>query len=169
MSKKHGRLPDDLIDVAARLSAERPTLSAERLSMTRKRVLRRVRGVPSRGAPAKRPWRPRLVLTAMLVLGIMLSSTGVGLAISGLAGNGSAGVIQYEQPSGGTAPEHAGGGGGGGGGGQQPTAGQEEVAGQRQVTTGESGLPFTGLAAIPLILVGGTLLITGIGLRRRTT
>ena len=113
----------------------------------------------------------------MLVLGIMLSTTGVGLAISGLASSGSAGKAQYGNPGGpppvkpckhppcGHQTQLGSSGETSRGGGQASTV---NASGQTKATAGGSSLPFTGLLAIPLILAGGALLITGIGLRRRT-
>jgi hypothetical protein len=109
----------------------------------------------------------------MLVLGIMMSTTGVGLAISGLASSGSAGKAQYGNPGGpppgkpsGRGPHGAQSGSSSG----QSTAGAGQVnaTGQTQATNNGRSLPFTGVLAIPLIVVGGALLATGIGLRRRT-
>ena len=172
MDERYERIPDDLIQVAERLTAARPKLDPERLARSRKHVLTRARAARGRGAPAERLWRPRLVLTGMLVLGIMLSTAGVGLAISGLAANGSAGKAQYGNPGGpppGKPPT------GRGSHSQLSSSGRTgarstavNATGQTKATSEKSGLPFTGLAAIPLIVAGVALLITGIGLRRRT-
>lgn len=112
--------------------------------------------------------RSRFAITMMLVAGFALSMTGVGFAVSGTSGNGSAGVAQYpdnEQSNGDVS----------GGGTERPTppsqpATQETVQAPQQVaTTTDSGqLPFTGLAVIPLLVAGAGLLISGLVLRRRT-
>ena len=119
--------------------------------------------------------KSRLVILTMLVLGMLLSTTGAGLAVSGLSGD-NASISQYAAPSpsggggvlgeqdsgAGEAPaENGGGNAPSGGGGVQPS---------RQVEAGANGsqLPFTGLAAIPVLLGGIALLSAGLVLRRRT-
>ena len=141
--------------------------------------------------------KSRMAITSMLVLGVLAGGTGTGLAVSGVSDSGSAGKAQYppgaqaledNQGGGGQSP---GGGEGPGGGGESPdvlgkeeaddtdVAGTRESGGQggggqsgvqatRQVSVQEDGnLPFTGLAAIPLILIGVGLLAAGVGLHRR--
>ena len=121
--------------------------------------------------------KSRLVVLTMLVLGMLLSTAGAGLAVSSVTGN--AAQDQYATPS----PT-----GGGGvlgdqdsGAGEQPStdngspspSGGEEgadVQPSRQVEAGanENNLPFTGFAAIPVLLGGIALLSAGLVLRRRT-
>lgn len=135
--------------------------------------------------------RSRIAITAMLVLGMVLSTTGVGLAISGSAGSGSAGNAQYPTtpttPTPPPPPESNEGGGISPGGnegapppaqapagevksGQQEAAPAEAVQVTRQLTTtGESQLPFTGFAVIPILVVGIGLLLSGLFLRRRNS
>lgn len=122
--------------------------------------------------------KSRLVVLTMLVLGMLLSTAGAGLAVSSVTGN-AAGDQYSQSPS-----------GGGGvlgdqdsGAGEQPSAdngdnspapsGGEEGAGvqpSRQVEAGanENKLPFTGFAAIPILIGGIALLSAGLVLRRRT-
>jgi hypothetical protein len=115
----------------------------------------------------------------MLVLGFAFSGAGAGLAVSGISGSDSAGVAQYGTTQ--TTPTEtnslpqqqlAPGGGEGqpteepGGQGSAPEE-VSEPAEQVSVDDGDS-LPFTGLAAIPLILMGGVLLTSGFVLRRGT-
>jgi len=115
--------------------------------------------------------KSRLAILAMLVAGMLLSTTGAGLAVTSLGGN-DASVAQY----GGGGEEGANGGGGGtnNGGGQGDVLGASdqgtEVQPARQVETGAGSgqLPFTGFLAIPVLLGGVALLSTGIVLRRRT-
>ena len=114
----------------------------------------------------------------MLVLGLVLSTSGAGLAVTGLANSDKAAISQY---GGGTTPQ-----GGGGvlgeeetGGGTMPQeennspSGGTDVQPTQQVESGaQSGggseLPFTGFAAIPILLGGVALLSAGLVLRRRT-
>ena len=124
--------------------------------------------------------KSRLVILSMLVFGMLLSTAGAGLAVSGLSGQNDASKAQYvgnETPSGGgdvlgdedagtnVLPESNSGDtspGGGEGNAVQPA---------RQVEAGattNSKLPFTGFAAIPVLLGGIALLSAGLVLRRRT-
>ena len=118
--------------------------------------------------------KSRLVILTMLVLGMLLSTTGAGLAVSGLSGNervdrpvldptptGGGGVLGDQDTGSGTSPEENGGGG---------TAPDTTTQPARQVEAGanNSSLPFTGFAAIPVLLGGIALLSAGLVLRRRT-
>jgi len=122
--------------------------------------------------------KSRLVILTMLVLGMLLSTAGAGLAVSGISGD--AALEQYgasETPSGGgdvlgdqdagtNAPANN-----GGGGGTNPGGGEGDTQPARQVEAGtdtDSSLPFTGFAAIPVLLGGIALLSAGLVLRRRT-
>ena len=125
--------------------------------------------------------KSRLVILSMLVLGILLSTTGAGLAVSGLSGD-NASVAQY----GATTPTASPGGGGvlgdqdtgsgvqpnqGGGNAPSGGGGKKSVQPTRQVEAGANtgnNLPFTGFAAIPILLGGIALLSAGLVLRRRT-
>lgn len=137
--------------------------------------------------------KSRLVILTMLVFGMLLSTAGAGLAISGVSGNasqdtyptttptstppGGGGVLGDQDQGAGeeVSPEDTSGGGGGnapsggggeGGSGVQPSRQVEAGAG-----TGSSGssLPFTGFAAIPILFGGLVLLGGGLVLRSRAT
>ena len=125
--------------------------------------------------------RSRIVILTMLVVGMLMSTAGAGLAIVG--GGSNASVAQYgktttppppttpppsnevlgDQDSGqGTQPTTTNGG--------TPKKGVQPA---RQVeagaTAGSTGnLPFTGFAAVPILLGGIVLLSVGLVLRRRT-
>ncbi len=122
--------------------------------------------------------KSRLVILTMLVLGMLLSTTGAGLAVTGLSGD-NASIAQYSTPTptptggggvlgqqdtgngNGTAPENNGGGG-------SPTpSGSVQPARQVEAGANNSTLPFTGFAAIPILLGGIALLSAGLVLRRR--
>ena len=135
--------------------------------------------------------KSRIVILGMLVLGMLLSTAGAGLAVSGLSGNNNAGVAQYgratptptptkapgsnnvlgEEDQGGdnqaVLPESS-------SGGNAPSAGNgSAVQPSRQAEAGASPssgsqLPFTGFAAIPILLGGIALLSAGLVLRRKT-
>ena len=120
--------------------------------------------------------KSRIAILSMLVLGMLMSTTGAGLAVSGLSQH-NASVAQYGTPtptptSGGgnvlgdedsgnnVLPESNNGGGPSG-----------DVQPARQVEAGadtNSSLPFTGFAAVPILLGGIALLSAGLVLRRRT-
>ena len=124
--------------------------------------------------------KSRLVILTMLVLGMLLSTTGAGLAVSGLSGN-NASIAQYTTPTptptgrggvlgdqdtgSGTSPESN-----NGGGGTAPNEASNNTQPARQDEAGanNSQLPFTGFAAIPVLLGGIALLSAGLVLRRRT-
>ena len=118
--------------------------------------------------------KSRIVILSMLVFGMLLSTAGAGLAVSG--GQNDASVAQYGQskndaPAGGgnvLGDEDSGTNAApnddtpGGGGAVQPS---------RQVEAGAntgSSLPFTGFAAVPILVGGIALLSAGLVLRRRT-
>ena len=130
--------------------------------------------------------KSRLVILTMLVFGMLLSTAGAGLAISGVTGN--AAQTQYPKsetptpgPGGGVLGDQDDGAGENvspsdneGGGGTNPT---DEESGDtqpsRQVEAGQgtdSGeLPFTGFAAIPILFGGLVLLGGGLVLRSRAS
>ena len=173
---------DDLKPVIEQLRTHRPEATPLELDAVKQRVLRRAAGAAGWGARSATFMKSRLAILGMLVAGMFLTTAGAGMAITGLQGN-DASVAQY-------GPGGSGGGGGGGGGnnvlpeeqGNQGGVAGENAAGggggqgiqpSRQVeagadTGGGEELPFTGLAAIPILLGGVALLSTGLVLRRRT-
>ena len=145
-----------------RLRSERPELSALQMDAVKGNVRQRVRGRPN-PILGRSFMKSRLALTAVLVLGLMMTGTGATIAIDGASDSGSAGVAQYGNNNNGNGNE-----GGnlageeqGGGGNTQPA---EQVAAQG----GSGSLPFTGFVAIPLLIGGVALAGTGAVLRRRT-
>jgi len=124
--------------------------------------------------------RSRLAILFMLVSGFALSGAGAGLAVSGVVGDNAASTAQYDTPatdtpvlapeqgvqgeqnSGAPAPESK----------PPAKAAPAEKAEPTQVTrqvsadTTDGELPFTGFAAIPILLVGVFLLASGFLLRR---
>ncbi|MDA0185772.1 hypothetical protein OJ997_36045 [Solirubrobacter phytolaccae] len=120
----------------------------------------------------------------MLVTGMLFSTAGAGLAVTGLQSGDDASVAQYATPTpeggvlpaeeqnepteeGGVAPAE-----------EQETAPAAESGGvagvtedlqpARQAEAGTDQLPFTGFAAIPVLIGGLALLSAGLVLRRRT-
>jgi hypothetical protein len=99
---------DDLLELGDRLRAARPQLTAAELDDVKLRVRRRVARPESKGTGFM---KSRLAIMLMLVLGVMLSTTGAGLAISGVAGSDDAAGNQYCAPdssSGYTGPGNSG-------------------------------------------------------------
>ena len=103
--------------------------------------------------------KSRLAILLMLVLGMVFSTAGAGLAVQGL-GSDDASVSQYGTP---TPPGDV--------------LGEEDESGvdgdvtqaPRQTENGsDSELPFTGFLALPVLLGGVALLSAGLVLRRRT-
>jgi hypothetical protein len=171
-------LQPDLQPVIDQLRANRPEATALELDAAKQRVQARVANPARRRTRRAELMKSRLVILTMLVLGILLSTTGAGLAVSGISGNaaqdqygktptssptGGSGVLGDQDTGNGTSPdtENSGPAGGGGSPGVQPT---------RQVEAGadNNSLPFTGFAAIPVLLGGIALLSAGLVLRRRT-
>jgi hypothetical protein len=172
----------DLEPVASELRAGRPRLTALELDATR-RLIRARAAAPARRRTTKGTFmKSRLGILTMLVAGMLLSTTGAGLAVSGLS-NDSAAKSQYgnvnnedDDKQGGRGnvlgEEESGGGSGGPSGGSAPASDENDLQPARQVEAGadEGGgeLPFTGFAAIPVLLGGIALLTTGLVLRRRS-
>ena len=128
--------------------------------------------------------RSRLAIIAMLVFGMVLSTGGGALAVSGFTSQSdNAAKQQYGKPGGtdnggkggnGVLGEEESGGPAGGTENGGAPAGTEDQGTQpaRQVEAGAQGtggdqLPFTGFAAIPILLGGIALLTSGLVLRHR--
>lgn len=163
-------------DIERRLREQRPELSALELDEVKTRVRRHADRTPGKGQPMK----SRFAIMLMLVAGMLVGTTGAGLAVQGSSGNGNAASSQYpdDTPPGGVlGDEDEGGdeaGGGGGAGGAGDVAGEEDTSQpDRQVAAGVQGgggeLPFTGLAAIPIIVLGVAMTASGVVLRRRAS
>jgi hypothetical protein len=174
MTHHDDRFRDELELVAERLRAERPTATPLELDSVKQRVLMRSRR--QREAPGF--MRTRGAIVVSLVLGFMLSTTGAGMAVSGFTHTGQAAQTGYPTPPAPTVPAPT----TGSPTGQAPSndvlgetntgedtvlpAGSEngnDVEAARQVQAQSSGntLPFTGFAAIPVLLLGLVLLSLG--------
>jgi hypothetical protein len=180
------RLPEDLQPVAAVLRANRPEATPLELDGVQRRVRSRVSRA-TKGPSMK----SRLAMTAMLVLGLTMSGTGAGLAVTGLSATDNAAVSQYRPVAPPAAPGEGGVLPGSAQGEPEPATDSEpaeispaeggtesrsapavrEQGAQpaRQVAAGSGdALPFTGFAAIPILIAGIALLAGGLVLRRRT-
>jgi hypothetical protein len=197
-------LPDDLEHLDKTLRDLRPRMPEDRLDRVAARAKANAgrSGAPSTTRGKDSFLRSRIAITLMLVFGFGLSSTGAGLAISGLGSSDqTAADAQYVPPptptvtppgQGGTPPGQGGenpGQGNQGGGGEAPedevlddggVAGESESGGapttgeaedvqevrQAGAEGGSDELPFTGFAAIPVLVLGVALLTGGFALRR---
>jgi len=187
-------------DVIRLLEEGRPVATDRELDEIKQRVRRRAAN-PSR---RNQPMKSRLAILALLVTGMLFSTAGAGLALSG--GGTNASVEQYAEctptptpttttggtvggsettgnvggdvcEEGGVLPAEESHPGSDNGGGTSPAeetgvAPAEETSTQPErqeaAAATTSQLPFTGFAAIPVLLGGLALLTGGLILRRRT-
>jgi hypothetical protein len=180
MNHPNDSQPGDLQAVISQLREHRPEATPLELDAVKRRVRARVAAQPAgRRARSTTFMKSRLAILTMLVSGMLLSTAGAGLAISGVGNDASTSQYATETPSGGgggkvLGEENSGGGGGGGGVAGEDAQGvagdsDEGVQPTRQVAGAGSGsLPFTGFLAIPVLLGGVALLSAGMILRRRT-
>jgi len=152
----------ELEEVADRLRRERPQVSELELDQIKVRAMRRAPA--DRSSTKGRLMYSRLVTTTMLVVGMLMALSGVGVANGVFDGDDSASVSQYGG-EGGAGDEGATVGGGEGAGGVRA----DTVQAEEQVTAaeGDGELPLTGFLAVPLIAIGAGLVGTGTVLRRR--
>ena len=115
--------------------------------------------------------RSRIAITALLATGALMSTGGAAIGVTALSTTNDASQAQYGPVP--KAPDRS---DTLSGGSNSPTPqsgvknATEEAAAQpaRQVEASDESLPFTGYAAIPLLLAGLALLVCGLVLRRRT-
>src|SRR3954465_4000421 len=87
---------DDLQSVVDQLRANRPEATPLELDAVKQRVRARVAAGPARRrARSATLMKSRLAILTTLVLGLMLSTTGAGLAVDGLTSGNDASVAQY--------------------------------------------------------------------------
>lgn len=155
---EHEPIPAELEQVATRLRTERATATALEFDRIKLRAIQQA-ARPRAGMYIRQKgklMKSRLALTMVIATGMLMSTGGATLALSGSSGSGSASQSQYGQvhdPKGGTTL-------GASGGDVAPTTDQVSVA-----NTDSGSLPFTGFAAIPLLILGIGFLTVGVVLR----
>lgn len=165
---RDNRVPAELFEVEQRLQDNRPALSALQLDAIKLRTMASAaRKSPSLFAKKKGTFmKSRVAIMAVLALGVFMSGTGATLAVSGLAGNGSASSAQYPAPdnhnsNGNTLADQA-------SGDTSPATAADTQADRQVADSGSGSLPFTGFMAIPVLIVGVGLLGAGVAMRLRT-
>lgn len=152
---------DEFDDITRLLREERPQASELELDEIKRRVRQRV-------ARKGQPMRSRLAILSMLVVGILMSGTGAGLAVQGFDQSGDdASQAQYPKGGGGDVLGEETESGGGPVTPEETDVVQDEAQVAQQVESGDS-LPFTGFAAIPVVLAGVALIGGGLMLRRQS-
>jgi LPXTG-motif cell wall-anchored protein len=163
-------------DVIQLLKDGRPQATELELDEIKQRIRRRAAD-PSRRSQSM---KSRFAILGMLVAGMLFSTAGAGLAIGGSGNDASVaqystptptgGVLGTEDTSGNNPSTQT-------GGGVSPAQSTAPAAGvaaglqpgrQQAAGVAASQLPFTGFAAIPVLLGGLALLSGGLILRRRT-
>ena len=179
MNEETGHDSPELTRIEERLRKERSAATGLELDQLKLRVLSQARGAKPIHRTKGQLMKSRFALLLMIVAGLMMSSTGATLAISGSSGEGNAAGVQYRTPAD-NSPDDSevlgdqdsgGQDGSPDGGATDPTSGsgtgpqeadQVAVAGD-----GTDSLPFTGFLAIPLMIGGVALVATGAILRRK--
>jgi hypothetical protein len=179
--------PPDLSAVGSLLQAHAARLEP----MDLERV--RARAVGRRATPTRVLAHPRAAIGGLVAAGLLMTSGGAALGVSGLSTTSNAGVAQYGVPTVGKPSQ--------GSGGVKPGSKQrlgvlganisgrnpaKSGAGTKGATNGSTGvspalvqpsrqlastgneLPFTGYLAIPVMLIGLVCLGSGLALRRKT-
>src|SRR5215212_4343596 len=95
----HDDLQPDLQPVIDQLRAHRPEATALELDAIKQRVRARASHPARRRTRRAQLMKSRLVILSMLVFGMLLSTAGAGLAVTGLSGNKSASIAAYPSPS----------------------------------------------------------------------
>ena len=169
-------------DVIRLLEDGRPQATDLELDKIKQRIRRGQAAAPS---GRKQSMKSRLTIVAMVAFGMLFSTAGAGLAVQGISSNSNASVAQYGTPTPTPTPEGTAVPAEEEGGvlpaeethnapkGDVAPAEEEQTQESTQPTrqveaTTESQLPFTGFAAIPVMLGGIALLTGGLVLRRRT-
>ena len=184
-NESDNRTPAELRGVEQRLREQRPALSALELDAVKLRAMASVERRPQTRFSLKKGsfMKSRVALVLVLALGVFMSGTGATLAVSGLAGSGSASSAQYPEEHGERSFCESGSGNSASSGSgcnqshectetaseaENGTGTQHCAQVTRQISSGGGGsLPFTGFLAIPVLIVGVGLLGAGVAMRLR--
>jgi hypothetical protein len=166
MDRNDESLSADLIGIAEVLQAEHPRPDGLELDRMKTRAMSQATRTRARRKDSL--MRSRLVILTMLVFGVVLSGSGATLAVTGLSGDGSAGEAQYGEEAVGPREESGGGTTNNNTLGSGNSTGRNQAQATRQLESDDGNeLPFTGYAAIPVLLIGLGLLAFGLIMRRR--
>jgi hypothetical protein len=169
-------LPCALEETAELLRRERPQMTFDEID----RLHRRLHPPNAHGPPNAHRRAPRVVVAFCLALGLVFTTAGTGLAISGFATSDEAVQSQYPdsaaarppsgppgQQGGGSQPNGGSGAAGGHTQSRPPSLGDtaraRHSADRLQLSQAESqtDAPFTGYGAIPILAAGIALFVTG--------
>jgi hypothetical protein len=143
-------LHDDFKPEISALEQARPSLSAQELDGVKARVRRRT----GRASAWQRFARTRGTIVAAITAGVLMSTGGTALGISGLASSGVASTAQYSPAGSGSSTP-------------SKSAAVSPIEAAQQPAVSSSGeLPFTGFLAIPVFLIGVGLVGVGLVGRR---
>lgn len=163
MSRNQQDLTPELEAVAKRLRSDRPEATGLELDRIKQRAITQASSDRAAWAPKKGLFmKPRIAVAFVLAIGLLTSGTGATLAV--ISDSGSAAQVQYPdlKPKDTIKPNVLGS--------DQPSAnGASSIQEENQVaSSGGRELPFTGFLAIPLLIAGVALLVTGGVMRSRT-
>lgn len=157
----HDRIPAELEGIEARLRDECAGLTPLELDRIKLRAIQQAdRSRPSFLNRQKgKMMKSKLALTLVIATGLLMSTGGATMAISGSSGSGNAAQNEYADPDG---TEELGSSAGDDSG-VPPQDDQVATA-----STDSGSLPFTGFAAIPLLIIGLGFVSVGLFLRFKT-
>jgi hypothetical protein len=190
MEHRDHDVPPELLVAARQLRDHRPEATMPEIERIKRRALARAGRRPRQAAWELR-LRSRTAIATVLALGGLMTGAGAGLAVSGISSSGSAGIAEFgptatqqqvlgtstgntttsqqvlgtstgSTPTSQTSPTET------SSTKKTSTSTAAAVQASRQVESNGAGkLPFTGYTAIPILLVGISLLVGGVLLRRR--
>lgn len=153
-------IPADLEEIAARLREQRAEATPFDLDRIKLRAMKQAETTPPNLYTRKKGqfMKSRLALVLVLATGMLMGTTGATLAVTGSSGSGSAAENQYTPPkqdddNGATL-------------GASDSGGLSDPDLQVAATSDSGSLPFSGFAAVPLLVLGIGFLLLGLVMRR---